>query len=534
MTANVLRRLIVFALLFALVTIAAIGLSGLIERALGFGTVLVADTAGLARALAFVLIAAPLAGVLWWWERRRLADSAERASLVWALYLAAMSLTSPVVAVSSAATAAASGIDGEWRPGAVASAIVWAGVWGWHQRMLRNPATAPTRLPALGTELSALYGLAVAAFGAATVIAVLVSEAATTVMPQLFDSRPWHLAVLQALVWGTAGVLVWWWHWIRARARTAPGAFAEVLLVIVVALSAAAALFGLGTVLHIVLRLLFDDDPVAQLIAPLGTATGAALVGAIVCVAHTRLLPGRGARAQGAARLAVSGVSLIGAASGFGVIVNALLASLDTTLVGGDPRALLLAGVSALIIGAPAWWLIWRSARPVTAEESGDIARRVYLVVVFGASAVVALVTLLLIGYRVFEVILGARGDAGAPGGLIERIRAPFGLLSATVLVFAYHFTVWRRDRVAAPPTAKPSRVERVVLVAGADSELLAARIREETGARVTVWHTVEDGAVGEETDAAAIITRLGEVTAQRALVVAEPGRATRVVPLSG
>ena len=97
MIVAVVRRLIVFLLLFALTTIAAIGLAGLLERVIGFGSVLVDDSTGLARSLAFVLIGAPLAWLLWWWERRRLSDDAERSSLLWSLYLAAMTLTSLIV-----------------------------------------------------------------------------------------------------------------------------------------------------------------------------------------------------------------------------------------------------------------------------------------------------------------------------------------------------------------------------------------------------------------------------------------------------
>lgn len=533
MIVAVVRRLIVFLLLFALTTIAAIGLAGLLERVIGFGSVLVDDSTGLARSLAFVLIGAPLAWLLWWWERRRLSDDAERSSLLWSLYLAAMTLTSLIVFVTAAVGAVASGIDGEWRPGEVATAVVWAGVWLWHRRMLR-PATTPTRLPALGTELSALFGLIVAAIGAASALDVLVSEAVATVAPVLVDSRPWHVAVLQALVWAAAGAVVWWWHWVRERAGTATGGFATVLLVIVVAGSAAAALFGIGTALYTVLRLLFDDDPAAEMLGPLGVAVGAALIGAIVWVAHVRMLPARGVRVQGAARLAVSGVALVGAASGFGVVVNALLANLDGALLADDSRTLLLGGLSAMLVGAVAWWLAWRPAHPVSAEESGDSARRVYLVAVFGVSAVVALVTLLLIGYRVFETLLGAVGDDGADGGLLERIRGPLGLLSATVLVSIYHFAVWRRDRAVAPPVTRQHRVERVVLVVGRGSNALAARIEQETGARVTLWEAADDPTAAREADAEEIIERLKGLTAQRALVVAGAGQAARVVPLVG
>ncbi|HET6302063.1 DUF5671 domain-containing protein, partial [Microbacterium sp.] len=73
---TVVRRIIVFVLLLTLVVIAAIGIAGLIERIIGAGATLAGDDAGLARSLAFAIIGAPLAGVLWWWERRRLASDA--------------------------------------------------------------------------------------------------------------------------------------------------------------------------------------------------------------------------------------------------------------------------------------------------------------------------------------------------------------------------------------------------------------------------------------------------------------------------
>src|SRR5690606_18645193 len=189
-------------LLLTLVVIAAIGLAGLIERIIGAGATLAGDDAGLARSLAFAVIGAPLAGVLWWWERRRLvSDVSERASLVWTLYLTVATLTALVTSASALAITVNAALDGRWQPADAAAAIVWAGIWVWHRHMRRSSATAPTRLPLLPVQLSALYGLAVAASGAISAIAALVSEALAGVAPVLADSRTWFVPVLQALVW---------------------------------------------------------------------------------------------------------------------------------------------------------------------------------------------------------------------------------------------------------------------------------------------------------------------------------------------
>ena len=526
---SVVRRIIVLVILFALVVIAAIGLSGLLERAIGAGSELVASDAALARSLAFALIGAPLAGGLWWWERRRLAaDAGERGSWVWALYVAAMYLTALVAATVSLGTAAVSALDGQWRPAALASGVVWLGVWVWHRYIRGSATTGPTRLTDVPVELAAVFGLIVAASGAVAAIAVVVSQALVGVSVPIAESPHWITSALQSLCWFALGAAVWWWHWFHDKAVDAADGFALVLLVVVVGAAAAATLFAVGTICFVVLRVLFDTDPLAGVLAALDVAVGAALIGGIVWVVHASVLDRRSRHAREAGRLVVSGVALIGAASGFGVIVNALLASLSDALTESDPQTLLLGGLSALAVGATAWWLAWRPARHLDAQEAAAPARRTYLVVVFGASAIVALVTLLVIGYRLFEFVLAA----GEVGGLVERIRAPLGLLSATALVFAYHFAIWRRDRALAGRIAGRRAVGRVILITNGGHDDLAARLRSETGARVSTWQAADPGALTAG-DVPAVVETLHGLSAPRAVVIADADGTARIIPLA-
>ena len=527
---SVVRRIILFVILFALVAVAATGLSGLIERVIGAGSMIVSSDAGLALSLAFALIASPLAGVLWWWERRRhIADPGERASLVWALYLTAMSLTSLIVATTALAVAAAAGLDGEWRPGELSTGIVWLGVWVWHRHMRRSEATAPTRLVDVPAGLGAVYGLVVAASGAITAIAVLISQALLSGSVVIVGSQYWIVVALQALLWCTVGTLVWWWHWFREGAKDAPGTFGAVLLVIVVGAAAAATLLAMGSALFVALRLLFDADPAAEVMSDLDVAVAVALIGGIVWVYHAHVLSGRSPRTRRAGRLVVSAVALIGAASGFGVVVNALLATFAGTVVGDDPRTLLLGGISALVVGATAWAITWRPGRTVDAEEAADPARRVYLVAVFGASAVVAIITVLIIGYRLFEFAL----ESGGSDALVERIRAPLGLLSATAVVFGYHFAIWRRDRALVPVAARQQVIGKVIVVSAGDVAALAAAIRTETGAAVSLW-PVAPGTHGiVAADAPEVLDLLAAATAPRVLVIARDTGGVRAIPLA-
>ena len=488
---SVVRRIVVFVILFALVVVAATGVSGLIERVIGAGRALTTDDSGLALSLAFALIGAPLAGVLWWWERRRLAsDPAERASLVWSLYLLR---DDPALADHRRDVPGGCARRGDRRR-------VPAGRAVHRDRLPRRVGVAPAHAaqrrhsphPTRGCARSnspRSSGSSSPHPRAIDAIAQPIAQALAGMSFVMTGSQYWVISTLQALIWCAIGALVWWWHWFRERAKDAPGALAAVLLVIVVGAAAATTLFAIGTALFVVLRLLFDTDPFAQIVASLDVAIAAGLIGGIVWVYHARVLAGRSVRARRSGRLVISAIALIGAASGFGVIVNALLASFGGTLIQDDPRTLLLGGISALVVGAPVWWLAWRPAREVTADEAADPSRRVYLVVVFGASAIVAIVTLLIIGYRLFEFGL----DGGGAGGLIERIRAPFGLLSATAIVFGYHFAIWRRDRAAAGTIVRRQAIGRVFLVTSGDAGELASLLHEETGAAVTVWRAADD-----------------------------------------
>ena len=193
-------------------------------------------------------------------------------------------------------------------------------------------------------------------------------------------------------------------------------------------------------------------------------------------------------------------------------------------------------------MGGPTWWLSWRPTRHVALDEIATPARRVYLVAVFGVSAVVALIALLVIGFRLFEFGL----DATSGTSLLDRVRAPLGLLVATALVFGYHFTVWRHDRsvIAAEGLSPERRIGRVILVVAGDAGLLEQAIADATRAPVTVWRRAAVGPAAESgaepaakpvgvPDAAAVVAALDGVTGKRVLLLAGPGDRVEVVPLA-
>jgi len=527
------RRVVVYILLFALVVIAAIGLSGLLGRALDPGTNLAgSDVTGLARSLAFALIAGPFAAVLWWVLWRRLAG-AERASIAWGLYLAGMQTVALVTAASALLVTLAALVSRDWQPRTLAIALVWTLVWAWHRWMSRHPSKSPTQLSGVAPIFGSIFGLLIGAVGAVTALASLVNAAIDALLSPIVVGEPWWRLALQAGIWFLGGALIWWWQWMREHAQLVRGVLADLMLVVLgIAAAAAASLVGTGTVLFVLLRLaVAREHPLTDILDQLGTAVATALVGALVWAYHHGLLRQRTLPPRLAATLSVSGFGLVTAATGLGIVVNALLSGLGPVVVGSDTRTLLLGGLSAAIVGGPVWWASWkplRSLDPVSAQVAG---RWVYLILIFGISALVAIITLLVIGYRIFEFVL----DDLSQQSLLDRVRAPLGLLVATGFVAGYHFSVWRRDRAALAAAGLPGRaIRRVILVMAGDPTATRDLIAELTGATVTVWQ--REASPDTPADPAPSAERLGLAFAgasgARVLVVVGVGGSVDVIPL--
>lgn len=519
------RRFVVYSLLFILVIVAGIGLSGLIGRVLDGANVLIdSDTTGLAMSLAFTLIAGPLAGVLWWFSWRGLRVREERDSVLWGLYVSGMTTVSLIVATLGLLFAVSGAVAGDLDINALATGLVWVSIWVWHAWMTHHPSKSPTRLAGGSRVLGALFGLVVGAGGLVAALTALFDEVVNGGAIVASVGEQWWRPIAQGLVWAAIGALVWWRHWFRDGGRRVTTGFATVVLVLITGLGATALAIG-GSIafLRAVLLAVFEPSQSALDAIPGGLAS--ALVGTLVWVVYRRGVVARGGAAVIGARLATSGVALAATASGVGVIVNAVLAATSTSLVDSGLLGLLLGGVSALVIGAPIWWLVWKPVEPVAEHLARNVGRRVYLITVFGVSALVAIITLLVIAFELFQQGLSGTGD------LIENIRAAVGLLVATVLVFVYHFAVWRRDRELVASEAPAPGITRVVLVTGESADETVRLIRELTGASVQVLRRA-DGPVDAPTRAA-LAAALDGVASSRVLVLTSVAD-VEVVPLEG
>lgn len=519
---HTVRRVIMYLLLGVMVVIAAMGLSGLFERLLTSPpTNIYFDNYGLAQSLAFALIAGPLAAVLWWLTWRSATNARDRASLAWPVYLVIMSTVALLTFTISLLTWGAGLVAGRFEPYGLAVGVVWGLVWLWHYWMWRHPVKGPTRMSGVAPAIASLIGIAFGTGGLVFALASLIDSTLDSLANAVtVGASPWQ-AIVQSLVWAAGGALLWWWHWFRVGVRTHATGFANVLLVYIAGFASFAMIaVGITMTLLVVLELLTGSpEPLAVTLDPLGLAVAGAAIGALVFVYHSRVVAAHSAGVLSATRLVSSGVSLAVAASGIGVTVNALLATFSAPLIDYDIRNLLLGGVSALVVGGALWWATWRPMGASATDRVATPGRRAYLVVIFGVSALVALITLLVIGFQLFSFIL----DGGSEESFIERSRQALGLLAATVLVAIYHFTIWQKDRASGVSQEQARTIERVTLVTSAESQELVQAIRSSTGARVSVLRRA-DAVDGTPAAASSVVAALEGVEGSHVLVVVGAG----------
>ena len=525
-----------------LTIVATVGASGLFTRLLDAlaGLTLDDDVSAVARSLAFALIAGPLAALVWWrvWKR----PVAElTASVVWSFFLTVMGLVSLLVWSISGLEVLRRAAEWRFDRGGFAQACAWVLVWVALRWIHRRSSHRPVAIPDISAGLGAVVGLGLMLGGATALLSGLWRVA--------LDAGAEVLAAGTVGVWQNLGGwaaftvgagAIWWLHWVhddaRSRREVVPGVLVAMSGIVAPAIMT---LSGTGIVIYHLLRSATGDGGSLSVAEP-GPAAGlaVALVGATAWAYHRNTLRGHVDALRWGTGLVLSGIGLVGAATGLGIVVNAALGSFVETVGGSGMSNLLCGGLSTFAVSVPLWVAAWRPGLqlrdPRRRHWSG---RLIYLVIVFSASAITALVTAITIAYISFEYLL----RTGAKEGLLDEIRGALGLLVATAVVAGYHFPVWRRDRVVRREQREAAgehpRLRNVMLVVGADLEPdavddLVRSIRGATGATVTRLTRLDVATPVGALVPGDLTAALATVGAERALVVTGGLDGFSVIPL--
>lgn len=444
------------ALLFGALALLSEGVAGLIAQIVPRPGEIARNPATLARAMAFTVVGLPVLGGLVAWQRRVMAtEPDETHSGGWRTYLTVtlgLSLLLAVAAIISVTNWAlgASSAEGD----ALGRAISWSVVWLVHWRVARRSGdTSPHGDAPAHLLFGSAVGLVLAAAGIGRTITTSLSRSyeqawLTKVVDDGFDS------LLRAATMAVIGSTVWWWYWLRhtERHRRSCGRDAHVLLGGVLG-GLIAAVVGAATLFYGLLDWFsgrHDGATAASHFAGSPPMVATTIVGLAVWWYHRGVV----ARQRDGTRNEVDRIySYLGAAVGLvttaiavTIAVVALIEAMaqSSSLAGAEVAVDVLLALTLLVVGVPVWAAFWLGAQHFAAhtEERNSISRRVFLLLVLGVSAVVALISLVVALMQFFEDVTGATMSTDTWYGL----RVPVGIVLSTGALAAYHATVFRAD----------------------------------------------------------------------------------------
>lgn len=528
------RRFFQYLLLYGLLVVSAVGLSGLLARVLGTSELISSGT-DLARGLTFTIIGVPLYLLVAASVRRNLVrDDKEARSLGWAFYVTVSALTALVVSMFALYQMltwlmALEPYDGL----ALARLLVWGAVWVVH--WLAEARFSPPGRRRLHHLAGSAIGLVAGAIGAAGLLAAsLRTLIGTTGEGVVFGGQNPILEGAAVLV---VGGIVWFLYWVRAASTEEHtplwigyGLLAGVAAGLIAAITAA------STVLYDILVWLIGqpaaDDPAVHFNGfPAALAT--AVVGMTVWWYHHAVLEEAAAGERTEARriyeYLMAGVGLLTAAAGVATVLVAFVEAVaggSAISVGQSAINTLLAAVTMLVVGAPVWWTYWRGIErhaDVDPEaERGSLTRRIYLFILFGLGGITAVISLLVGVFMLFDDLF--QGSFGSE--TVRSMRFPIGILATTGAIAGFHWVVYRADRAHEPATEGGPRF---ILLIGPPDEEIAGAVSRLTGGRARLWSRVEDD--GAAWSAEQVASALEHQQGQEVVVISHPS-GVEVIPV--
>jgi len=529
------RRFFQYLLLYGLIIVVALGLSGLLGRLLDRATLVVADQTDLARSVSFVVVGIPLYIFLALWTRRKLiADPTEAKSFGWGFYITATSLTSLVIAIFALhdVVSWAIGIHNYSGP-SIARFIVWGALWSTHWWL--DVHLTPTLNSRFHHLVGSLIGLGTVVIGFTDLLIGVTERLLRLGGDALYvgNADP----ILNGAITLAVGIPVWFLYWIRtyAKSNRDPLWLAYVLLVgvgggLVMAISFA------STVLYNVLvwflgkpgsldaSIYFQNSP---------PAVAAACVGIIVWWYHHAVLDEQERATRSEVRRVyeylMAGIGLLAAAGGLTMVLVALVEAVTGTaaIVGGSGAInTLLAAATLLVVGGPVWWIFWRriqsAIKKSPSQEHASPTRRVYLFLLFGIGGVAAVIALLVGVFLLFDDIF--KGNFGAD--TFHRMRYSIGVLITTCDVAGYHWMIYRAEREQIVASLRGPRF--VLMVGPKDQELIRA-VSQRTGGRVQAWTRKDgNGDFGSVENVMTILDNAGE----ESIILLADADGVRVIPV--
>lgn len=478
---------LVYLLMALAVGVAAFALAALAAAAFPGDSFIGDAETQVATSLAGLVVAGPIAFILWRRQAQRRTEHPESAG--WTVYLA---LIEAVFMTSFAV--AAGGIlfyllgEGDTVPWV--NAVVFAGVIVFHEAAIRQ--TPPmSDAGNLYRVIGSAIGLTATAIGAAGVLYWILDLLYGSLTPTASEADP---AVWLAFL--IVGVPIWAYRWWREWDRD-PGTPMNAWLVIT---SVAGLFTAVGTAFGLIVTTLIyfvdSGDSAATHFAAVPGLVATGVVALAVWAHHRRRMGTERSPSVQFYGYVMSAIGLSSAIAGATGLATIAFAPADLI---NEPTAFVISITGVLVAGLLVWWYFWNSAQRAPRElEVASPARRLYLVgfaVVTGLTSAGALIAVLVVVFQ--WIISGETSDALA-------VQASLFVFSGLATWHLLRVNSGDRDMIESPEVVTPFEVTLICSHPGRIATLFPKE------ARLRVIHRDDEAGMIDDAMAEAIVDEVG------------------------
>ena len=535
-----IRQVFQYLILFGVVIISGVGVSGLLGRVLDFNRVIAEDRTALARNLTFTIVGLPLTYFLARWTSQSFHRAPEeRLSLAWRGYLTVSSITSLSLALSGFHDLLSWAIGNDPYSGnAISRAAIWTLVWVFYWRISKTMTDSEAGIPHL--VIGSAIGLSIISVGIGgligNIIESLLDSGTSSAIAE--TTNPIVNSSINILL----GAPLWYQYWLRHLKNRQRGLL-WYLYIFLAGITAGfiTAVASTSVAIYDVLVWFFGDvggKSATEHFISIAQPIGSALIGFALWWYHRAVL---GTKERSEVRriyeYIISGVSLIAAALGLLMIFVAVIEGLTPSdlVKSASQSNTLIVAITLLLVGTPVWWFFWNriekrireGGQSAENEEITSPTRRIFILMLFGVAGIAAVVSVITSVFFLFDDLLNSQLALET----LRKARFALGILVTNGAIAGYHWSIYRHEKEF---MVRRARAEKYVLLVGPGDGEIARELQKKIGGRVQLWETPEPGlhvSDGEAWDMEQIMSLINDQRSNEIMILNEK-RKLRAIPI--
>ncbi len=407
-------------------------------------------------ALATLVVALPVAIVIWRALFAKSRDFARRLAVVGGLSVSMVTALFALVGLGRGFT-----VGEGFRPGSFATVVAFGLAWAGYE-WLRRAEIDPFEVSDLRPTAGSGVGLALSASGLILLIETALTEVmgvgGDVILDRSVGERMGTVGVLLAV-----GLPTLWWFWLRDLS-TRETRFRNGYAAVVSYGSLTALASSVGVILFVVFEWMlgFGDDTAISQFEPIPIAVGVGVVGVVSWLHHVDLLAPRRGLATRAYGYGIAAMAVGFVAGGLVTLISVALEAVatDTIVETGEVGSVTLGAILAVVIGALLWWMTWSRADVTVPGERESLPRRLYLTGLLIVAGLVGGIALVIALFGFVQAAL--EGSLGMD--VVFDGRFVIGLVLTTSPLIWHLLSEIRADREARPETV---RLREAIVIAG-------------------------------------------------------------------